>query len=141
MRYHFKIHKEQGDFWAECIELPGCVTEGDSKEELFENMQDALNTYIEEPEDSQYLAPLPKKSIKLSRNVVEVPVDPSIALAFSIRRQRIKEGLTQKEAAAKLGMRGIYSYQRLERRCNPTLDLIHKIVLLFPSLSLDRVLR
>ena len=43
--------------------------------------------------------------------------------------------------AEKLGMKGVYSYQRLERRCNPTLDLIYKLVLLFPALSLDKVLR
>lgn len=141
MRYHFKIHKEKKGFWAECIELPGCMTEGNSKEELFENMQEALNTYLEEPEDSQYLAVLPKKSIKLSRNVVEVPVDPSVALAFSIRQQRITQGLTQKEVADKLGMKRIYSYQRLERRCNPTLDLIKKLVSLFPALSLDLILQ
>ena len=59
MKYHFKIHKEKDGFWAECLELPGCFTEGDTKEELFANMQDALNTYIEEPEDSKHLAPLP----------------------------------------------------------------------------------
>ena len=140
MRYHFKIHKEKDGFWAECIELQGCLTEGNSKEELFENMQEALNAYLEEPDDSKYLAALPKKSIKLSHNVVEVPVDPSVAFAFSVRYQRIKHGLTQKEVADKLGMKKVFSYQRLERRCNPTLDLINKLVLLFPALSLDRVL-
>lgn len=141
MRYHFKIHKEGHGFWAECIEIPGCITQGDTKEELFENMEDALNTVLEEPEDSQHLAPLPKMSIALSRTVVEVPVAPSIALAFSIRQQRIKNGFTQKQVAEKLGMKQIYSYQRLERRCNPTLDLIVKLLLLFPALSLDKILR
>jgi predicted RNase H-like HicB family nuclease/DNA-binding XRE family transcriptional regulator len=141
MKYHFKIHKEGAGFWAECLELPGCVTEADSKEELFSNMQDALNTYLEEPEDSHYVAPLPKARIQLSRTVVEVPVDPSVALAFSIRRQRIKNGLTQKEVAEQLGMKQVYSYQRLERRCNPTFDLLYKLASLFPSLSFDRVLR
>ena len=142
MRYHFKIHKEKNGFWAKCIELPGCVTEGDTKKELFKNMEDALNTYLEEPETSDYLAalPIPKKSIKLTANIVEVRVDPSIALAFSIRYQRIKKGFTQKEVAKKLGMKRIYSYQRLEKRCNPTLELICKLVLLFPALSLDKIL-
>jgi predicted RNase H-like HicB family nuclease/DNA-binding XRE family transcriptional regulator len=140
MRYHFKVHKEGKGFWAECLELPGCLTEGDSKEELFENMQDALNTYLEEPKDSKFLADLPDESIKETRSIIEVPVDPSIALAFSIRRQRIEKGLTQKEAAQKLGMKGLYSYQRLEKRCNPTLDVIFKLANLFPALSLDAVL-
>lgn len=141
MRYHFKVHKEKKGFWAECIELPGCVTQSDTKEELELNMQDALNLYLEEVEDYECLAPMPKASIKEGRNIVEVPVDPSIALAFSIRYQRIKQGLTQREAADHLGMKAIYSYQRLEKRCNPTLDLIYKLVLLFPALSLDKILR
>lgn len=141
MRYHFKVHKEKKGFWAECIELPGCVTQADTKEELDINMQDALNLYLEEVEDYEYLAPMPKASIKEGRNIVEVPVDPSVALAFSIRYQRIKQGLTQRQAADHLGMKAIYSYQRLEKRCNPTLDLIYKLVLLFPALSLDKILR
>jgi predicted RNase H-like HicB family nuclease len=141
MRYHFKVHKEKEGFWAECIELPGCVTQADTKEDLDLNMQEALNLYLEEVEDYEYLAPMPKASIKEKRNVVEVPVDPSVALAFSIRYQRIKQGLTQREAANQLGMKAIYSYQRLEKRCNPTLDLIYKLVLLFPALSLDKILR
>lgn len=140
MKYHFKVHKEGSGFWAECLELPGCITEGDSNEELFENMQDALNTYLEEPKDSKYLAPLPNESIKFSKSVIEVPVEPSIALAFSIRRQRIENGLTQKQAAKKLGMKDLYSYQRLEKKGNPTLNVIFKLVNLFPSLSLDEIL-
>jgi len=141
MRYHFKVHKEKEGFWAECIELPGCVTQAESKEELDLNMQEALNLYLEEVEDYEYLAPMPKASIKKERNIVEVPVEPSVALAFSIRYQRIKQGLTQREAADQLGMKAIYSYQRLEKRCNPTLELIYKLVLLFPALSLDKILR
>ncbi len=141
MKYHFKIHKEKKGFWSECIELPGCVTEGDSKEELFLNMQDAVNTFLEEPEKSDYIAPLPNTSIKLSPSIVEIPVDPTIALAYSIRRQRLKKGLTQKEVADQLGMKRVFSYQRLEKRCNPTLELIAKILLVFPSLSLDKILR
>ena len=141
MRYHFKVHKEKEGFWAECIELPGCVTQADTKDELDLNMQEALNLYLDEVEDYEYLAPMPKASIKEKRHVVEVPVDPSVALAFSIRYQRIKQGLTHREAADQLGMKAIYSYQRLEKRCNPTLDLIYKLVLLFPALSLDKILR
>lgn len=141
MRYHFRIHKEKKGFWAECIELPGCVTQANTREELNASMQEALNLYLEEDDVTEYLAPLPKMSIKTGRNVVAVPVDPSIALSFAIRRERIQCGLTQREAADKLGMKAIYSYQRLERKCNPTLDLIYKLVSLFPALSLDKILR
>ncbi len=141
MKYHFKVHKEGKGFWAECIELSGCFTQADSIEELRKNMQEALNLYIEEPEDSKKLAALPNDSISPSRSIVEVPVDPSIAFAFMIRYNRIQQGLTQREAANKLGFDNIYSYQRLEnKRCNPTLKILSQIKKGFPNFSVDRAL-
>jgi predicted RNase H-like HicB family nuclease/DNA-binding XRE family transcriptional regulator len=139
MKYHFKVHKEGKGFWAECIEIPGCVTQGDSKEELVNNMQDAVNTCLEEPEGSNFLASLPQENIKISKSIVDVSVDPEIAFAFMVRYCRIQEGLTQKEAAKRLGMKNLFSYQRLERKCNATLEMIAKVVNLFPKLSLDLV--
>ena len=138
MKYHFKIHKEGKGYWAECLELSGCFTEGDSIEELCDNMQEALNLYIEEPLNSKKLAPLPDESIPVNRNVIEVAVDPSIAFSFMVRYNRIQHGLTQKEAAKKLGFDNIYSYQRLENKnCNPTLKVIYQIKKAFPDFSLD----
>lgn len=110
MKYHFKVHKEGKGFWAECIELSGCFTQADSIEELRENMQEALNLYIDEPKDSKKLATIPDDDISPTRSIVEVQVDPSIALAFRVRYNRIQQGLTQQEAANKLGFDNIYSY-------------------------------
>ena len=141
MKYHFKIHKEKKGYWAECVELSGCVTEGDTLTELNHNMEDALNLYLEEPEDSSFLAPLPKKNIQLTKTIKEISVDPAIALAYSIRKARIEKGLSQKEAAKKLGMKNIYSYQRLEKSCNPSFQIIEKLMELFPKLSLDAIFR
>ncbi len=138
MKYHFKIHKEDVGFSAHCIELEGCVTQGDSMKELNENMREALNLYVQEPEDSGELAPLPDDSIRRSKNVVEVPLDPEIAFSFLVRYYRIKHGMTQTQAARKLGCKNVNSYQRLERRkCNPNLRTLYKIKELFPEFSLD----
>lgn len=141
MKYHFKIHKENNGFWAQCLELEGCITEANSIEELHNNMQEALNLYVEEPEDSRDLAALPNDSIRPSKNIVEVAVDPQIAFAFMVRYFRIKQGLTQQQAAKKMGFDTLYSYQRLETgRCNPSLRLISKVKMAFPTLSVDFVL-
>src|SRR5579859_4372106 len=140
MIYHFKIHKEKGGFWAQCIELPGCATQGDSMKELKANMQDALNLYIEEPSDSRELATLPDDSIKASKNIVKVPLDPQIAFAFLIRHFRIKHGLTQQEAADKMGFETLYSYQRLEaKRSNPSLKMIARVQEVYPDFSVDYI--
>ncbi len=53
MKYHFRIHEENG-FWAECIELSGCFTQADTIEELYDNMYEALKLYLEETELSPY---------------------------------------------------------------------------------------
>ncbi len=141
MKYHFKVHKEGKGFWAQCIELTGCVTEADSMDELYANMEEALNLYVEEPDDSKVLAPLPDESILVSRNIVEVALDPMIAFAFMVRYCRIKHGLTQQQAAKKMGFDTIYSYQRLEgKRCNPSLKIISKIKNIFPDFSIDYVM-
>ncbi len=141
MKYHFKVHKEGTGFWAQCIELPGCLTEANSMDELQTNMQEALNLYVEEPLDSRDLAALPNESIRLSRFIVEVALDPQIAFAFMVRYSRIKQGLTQQQAANKMGFETIYSYQRLEgKRCNPSLKIITKIKHAFPDFSIDYAL-
>jgi antitoxin HicB len=141
MNYHFKIHKERKGFWAQCIELEGCITQGDSLKELNINMQEALNLYIEEAENSVDLALFPDNAIKPGANTVLVPLDPQVAFAFLVRFYRIKHGMSQKEAAKKLGFANIFSYQRLEtRKCNPRLETIASIKKLFPEFSLDYVI-
>ncbi len=138
MKYHFKVHKKGNGFWAECLELEGCFTQADSMKELSEMMQEALNLYISEPENSTRLANLPDDSIKKTKNIAEVPVDSEIAFSFLVRYHRIKHGMTQHQVARKLGFDNINSYQRLERKkCNPNLKTLSKIKAIFPEFSLD----
>ena len=49
MRYHFKVHKDDDSYWAEGLELPGCQTQADTKEELVGQLSDVLNLYLDEP--------------------------------------------------------------------------------------------
>ena len=141
MKYHFKVHKEGKGYWAKGIELPGCVTQGDSKEELIENLFEALNLYLSEPQDSKVLFPLPRKTVK-GKNIVSVPVNPKLAFSFYLRQLRIARGLTQKQVADQLGLKNLYSYQRLEnsKTANPELATIVELKKVFPELSIDDLL-
>ena len=38
---------EEGLYWAEIPEYPGCYTEGDSMDELKENVREAVQCYID----------------------------------------------------------------------------------------------
>ena len=138
MTYHFRI-RDEGGLWAECIELEGCSTQGENRCELEKNMREALNLYLEEPEDSSVVFP-PPLAESFGSDIQSVDVDPKVAFAMQLRQFRVRNHLTQKEAARRLGMRSLYSYQRLERRSNPSLATIKKIKTLFPEFSLDSVL-
>jgi predicted RNase H-like HicB family nuclease len=37
----------EGGFWAEVPALPGCITEGDTLEEVTDNLKDAIEGWLE----------------------------------------------------------------------------------------------
>ena len=42
------VHKaEEGGFWAEVPALPGCMTQGDTKEEIRDNLLEAISLWFE----------------------------------------------------------------------------------------------
>lgn len=48
MRYRVLIEQdEDGVFVAECRSLPGCISQGRSRKEALENIQDAIKGYLE----------------------------------------------------------------------------------------------
>jgi hypothetical protein len=57
-------------------------------------MQEVLNLYLEESPQSRTIADLPNPIIKFPKNIIEVPVDPQIALSFLVRYWRTTHGLT-----------------------------------------------
>ncbi len=44
---------EEGGFWAEVPALPGCITEGDDLDEVINNLQDAIQGWLEVANESQ----------------------------------------------------------------------------------------
>lgn len=136
MEYHFRAHKEGDGYWAACVELKGCVSQGQTLQELKRNVKEALDLYLDEPEDSRVLFPLPRRHVR-GKRIIAVPVDPQIALALLLRMERLKKGLSQKEAAVRLGV-PLYSYQRLEhaKTANPEWKTLVKLLRVFPHLML-----
>lgn len=139
MYYHFKIHKDTDAIWAECIELNGCSTQGDNKEHLMEMMKEALNLFLDEPADSVIDLPLPDDKIK-GKNIVRVPVEPSIAFSLIVKHYRKEKHLSQKQMSELLEMKNIFSYQRLERKTDPKLSTIMKVKKILPEISVDYIL-
>jgi predicted RNase H-like HicB family nuclease len=47
MKLKIIIHKaEEGGYWAEIPSIPGCVTQGDSFEELLKNIYEAVDSCL-----------------------------------------------------------------------------------------------
>ena len=70
MQYRIIIEQdEDGIFVAECPSLPGCISQGKTRKETIENIQDAIKGYIESLK--KHNEPIPP-SIK--EEIVEVAV-------------------------------------------------------------------
>ena len=41
--FHVVVHDaEEGGFWGEVLELPGCMSQGETEAELYANLRDAI---------------------------------------------------------------------------------------------------
>lgn len=138
MKYHFKIHKEESGYWAECLELEGCRTEADSLEDLEKNMSLALDLYLSEPQESRHIFPRPKNPLS-GKNIVSVRVSPSVAMATRIRELRLRNRLTQVKMQNRLGIKSLSNYQRLEdpEKANPEWKTLVLIREKFPKFRID----
>jgi predicted RNase H-like HicB family nuclease len=57
----------EGGYSVQCLELPGAISEGETKQEALRNIRDAIKGYLEAfPEESERL--------KLKKEVVEITV-------------------------------------------------------------------
>lgn len=48
---------EEGGYTAIVPSLPGCISEGDNKEEALKNIREAIELYLEPVEDDQVFTP------------------------------------------------------------------------------------
>jgi len=141
MHYHFKVYTaDKGKYWAQGVELPGCITEARSVAALEANLKEVLDLYLSEPPDSRFVFPAPRKRV-LGRNIVRVLVDPGVALSMQLRQARLRMKLSQKRMAARLGFKNVAAYQKLERpTTNPTLQTLYRIKQVVPELPVDELL-
>lgn len=42
------VHREEGSYWADVPELPGCFAAGDTLDELFVSLQEGVVLYLSE---------------------------------------------------------------------------------------------
>jgi len=59
------VHFEDGSYWAEVPELPGCFASGDTLDELFSSAREGIRLYLSE-ERGHEAQPLHVRSVVLS---------------------------------------------------------------------------
>jgi antitoxin HicB len=70
MRYRILIEPdEEGIFVAECPTLPGCISQGKTRNEALENIKDAIHGYIESLKKHNEPIPPP-----IQEEIVEIAV-------------------------------------------------------------------
>lgn len=140
MKYHFSYKTNDNGIWGTCCEIPDLHAEADTLDDFKKNCEEALNLMLEEPVDSQVEFKLPEKKYDKKANTIQVSVYPEVAFGMLLRMCRLKHNMTQKQTAERLGMKNVYSYQRLEKKSNPTLSMLKKVTDIFPDIKIDLIL-
>jgi len=127
IKYLLKIHKaEEGGFWAEFPDLPGCVTQGETEQEVMANAKDALSGWLAVSFERNFSIP-EAKTVK-GKNIRWVEPRADVSIPLMIRKIRNELGLSQKEIARRLHIT-YQSYQAWEnpKIANPTLKQLSKL--------------
>ncbi|GHV39707.1 hypothetical protein AGMMS50268_34150 [Spirochaetia bacterium] len=130
--YPAKFEKaEDGGYVVEFIDIPSCVTEGDTLEEARLMAKEALSGVLASMDSRKIKIPEPTAIAKHHPefdDIYYIEPDLKIAFAISLKQERERQGLTQKEVARRMQVNWTF-YQRIEnpRKSNPTLATIEKL--------------
>jgi len=130
IKYPGIIHDDSDGFWIDFPDLKGCVTQGDTMEELMAMAEDALSLYLEDYIESE--KELPASSSLQGENIVYVEPYPEIAIPLTIKELRKQQKLSQTEIAERIGVK-YQTYQQIENinKFNATVKTLDKIARAF----------
>jgi predicted RNase H-like HicB family nuclease len=77
--------------------LEGCLTQGDTLEELYKMCAEALNLYLDEPSDSKIIFPLPDEILDNNKKLAKIMVKPERAFAVLLRNYRLNANMAGSE--------------------------------------------
>ena len=135
--YPARIWKEENNTYSvEFPDLPGCFSSGNTLDNAKAQAEEALTAYLESL-DSRSIS-IPEATALSGADIYPIAPALNTAFAITLKQEREKQGLTQKEVAKKMGV-AWSAYQRIEnpRKTNPTLATIEKLQKVFgrPFLS------
>ncbi|HOV15683.1 MAG TPA: type II toxin-antitoxin system HicB family antitoxin [Spirochaetota bacterium] len=144
MKYHFSFEEdERGGYWGECLEIQGCLSEGNNLEDFKKNLKEALDLCLECAlnDEEDFILPFDEKEIREKNNILEISPEPSLMLSNMIKNLRKKYNLTQKEVAERMGYKSIWGYSKIEsgKYSNIEFKTLGKIKSVFPDIDLNLI--
>ncbi len=122
MRFEGRIWKD-GEHWL--IEVPAlhAMTQGRSRQEAYEMIEDLVETMADQPGFEATAFPLAEDGFELGAS------DVGVLVALLLRRQREKRGITLAEAAQRLHQKSRNAYARYEQgQAAPTIEKLEELL-------------
>jgi len=110
-------------YWAIEVPILGVVTQGRTKKEAYEMIADAIEALINKEGFKVWVYPGEGEYFEVSSK------DLSTMIAFLLRRQRTKHGLSLAEVAGRLGAKSLNTYARYEQgKSVPTVEKFNQLL-------------
>lgn len=126
IQYQALIERDGRGYLVSFPDLPGCVTEGRTKDEAHKNAREALSLFLEEARDPRWEVPVPRRRRAAKYEWIRPFAD--VAIPLMIRQARARHGLSQRQLAKRLGV-SVQQLQKLETpgKSNPTVKTLAAI--------------
>lgn len=126
MRFAGRVFKE-GRFWAIEVPILGIVTQGQTKKEAYEMIADAIESLVDKPEFKIAVFAMKGDYFEIGA------ADQGTLIAFLLRRQRVKRGLSLSDVTRMLGAKSQNTYARYEQ--GKSIPTVSKLNQLFAAVS------
>lgn len=121
---------EDDGYLVEFIDLPGCITEGETLADALSNSREALTGFLASLFERNL--PIPEPSQVRKKNIHYIEPEPEVGIPVMLRKLRENSKLTQSDVARVLGIT-YQAYQRLEKpgKSNPTVKTLERLARVF----------
>jgi predicted RNase H-like HicB family nuclease len=110
-------------YWAVEVPILGVVTQGRTKKEAYEMIADAIESLVNKEDFKVEVYPGKGEYFEVYSK------DLSTMIAFLLRRQRTKHGLSLAEVAKRLGAKSLNTYARYEQgKSVPTVEKFNQLL-------------
>jgi len=99
------FNKEDNVYDVKFPDLPGCLTYGETFEDAQINAAEALTGYLASIEIREQRIPLMTPIQQGQNNMYNIFPETNVAFSIWLKETRLKKGMTQKEAAEKIGIK------------------------------------